>query len=114
MTTPAPHSLDRPYSAPWLLFRLVAHVHGPHPLGDELRDAVGPDGVRDPDRLTLVVLGIMRIAERAGCDVALARRLVRGLVREALAGRHAPAVVRQVVRACGEIADDCCGAAQRA
>jgi hypothetical protein len=99
------HALAHAHSATWLLARLVAEIDGTSHLADELRCAVSVDGVRDPDRLRLSVLGVVRLANRAGCDAGRTLRLVRCFARAALAESHAPGIVEDVVRYCGQIVD---------
>jgi hypothetical protein len=53
-------------------------------LGAELRRAVGHEGVRDPARLALTLLGAMRCASRAGYEPGERRRVVKHAVHAAI------------------------------
>ena len=59
---------------PWLLSRLIIGLDGGSNLAAELRLATGPEGVRDPERLSLTLLGVMTYAVRAGCRPEQVRR----------------------------------------
>jgi hypothetical protein len=92
-------------SATWRLATLVTRLdlHAQH--REEVRRAVGPDGVREPHRLALALLGVLRLARRAGGDAAQARVLVQCLVHDALGASHEPRLVEQVALRCVRLAE---------
>ena len=53
-------------------------------LGAELRVAMGREGVRDPARLALTLLGAMHCVSRAGYEPGQRRRVVEHAVRAVL------------------------------
>jgi hypothetical protein len=94
---------DSIHTPSWILGRLLVTLDGTSDLADELRLAVGPNGVRDTVRLRLTTLGVISVARRAGCRHEDLRFVVEGFVRGVLADRYAANVVDRAVGRCASI-----------
>jgi hypothetical protein len=105
MSSTHPCSVPVARAATWRVASLIARLDAHPHRAAELRRAVGPDGVREPDRLVLTLVGVMALARRSGCTPAQVRELVQCFVQGALAMSHDPRFVEQIVLHCGRFAE---------
>jgi hypothetical protein len=92
-------------AATWRLASLVARLDAHPERAQEVRRAVGPDGVDEPARLVFTLFGVIAFARRAGCAPTQVREIVQCFVQGALGGSHEPRLVEQIVLHCGRFAE---------